>query len=82
MSQVVTPRLTSWCPEPLSDSGSQDPALLEYHLWRLQVYRDTLLKTRLGAPQGNGAPGTGNAVFPVFLFMEALSAPDTVHLIS
>ena len=78
MSQGVTPRFTTWCPEPLSDLGSQDPAPLEYHLRLLQVYRDTLAKHRLAAPPGYGAPGAGHAVFSVSSFMDALPASGPV----
>lgn len=72
MSQGVTPRFTTWCPEPLSNLGSQDPAPLEYHLRLLQVYRDTLIKHRLAPPPGYGPPGPGQAVFSVSSFMDVL----------
>ncbi len=75
MSQGVTPRFTTWCPEPLSDLGSQDPAPLEYHLRLLQVYRDTMARHKLSPPPGYGAPGAGNAVFSVSSFMDVLSQP-------
>lgn len=76
MSQGVTPRFTTWCPEPLSDLGSQDPAPLEYHLRLLQTYRDTLARHRLAPPPGYGPPGAGNAVFSVSSFMDALPADE------
>ena len=59
MSQGVTPRFTTWCPEPFSDLGSQDPAPMDYHLRLLQVYRDTLLKHRLAPPPGYGSTRRG-----------------------
>ena len=73
MSRGVTPRFTTWCPEPLSNLGSQDPAPLEYHLRLLQVYRDTLAKHRLSPPPGYGPPGAGQAVFSVSSFMDVLT---------
>jgi hypothetical protein len=76
MSQGVTPRFTTWCPEPLSNLGSQEPAPLEYHLRLLRSYRDTLAKYRLPPPPGYGAPGVGNAVFSVSSFMDVLPAPE------
>jgi len=76
MSQGVTPRFTTWCPEPLSNLGSQEPAPLEYHLRLLQSYRDTLNKYRLPPPPGYGAPGVGQAVFSVSSFMDVLPAPE------
>ena len=80
MSQGVTPRFTTWCPEPLSDLGSQDPAPLEYHLRLLQVYRDTMARHRLASPPGYGPPGAGRAVFSVSSFMDALPANDEVSV--
>ena len=74
MAQGVTPRFTTWCPEPLSNLGSQEPAPLEYHLRLLQVYRETLAKHRLKPPPGYGSAGAGQAVFSVSSFMDALSA--------
>lgn len=75
MSQGITPRFTTWCPEPLSNLGSQEPAPLEYHLRLLQVYRDTLAKHRLPPPPGYGPPGAGQAVFSVSSFMDVLPSP-------
>lgn len=74
MSQGVTPRFTTWCPEPLSNLGPQEPAPLEYHLRLLRSYRDTLAKYRLAPPPGYGAPGVGQAVFSVSSFMDVLPA--------
>jgi len=78
MSQGVTPRFTTWCPEPLSDLGSQEPAPLEYHLRLLQVYRDTLAKHRLAPPPGYGPAGAGQAIFSVSSFMDVLPASNPV----
>jgi hypothetical protein len=74
MSQGITPRFTTWCPEPLANLASQEPAPLDYHLRLLQVYRDTLAKHRLAPPPGYGPPGAGNAVFSVSSFMDVLPA--------
>lgn len=74
MSRGITPRFTTWCPEPLSNLGSQEPAPLEYHLRLLETYRDTLLQHGLAPPPGYGAPGAGNAVFSVSSFMDVLPA--------
>ncbi|HWP84267.1 MAG TPA: radical SAM protein [Terriglobia bacterium] len=80
MSQGITPRFTTWCPEPLSDLGmrwgAQEPAPLEYHLRLLQTYRDTLAKHRLPPPPGYGAPGVGQAVFSVSSFMDVLPSAE------
>jgi hypothetical protein len=74
MSHGVTPRFTTWCPEPLSNLGSQEPAPLEYHLRLLRSYRDTLAKYHLAPPPGYGPPGAGNALFSVSSFMDVLPA--------
>lgn len=73
MSHGISPRFTTWCPEPLSVLG-KDPhrAPLEYHIRLLQVYRDTWAKYRLSAPIGYGEPGLGKAVFSVSSFMDVL----------
>ena len=55
MSKGITPRFTTWCPEPLSVLGSdQGPAPLEYHVRLLRLWRDTLAEYRLAAPPGYG----------------------------
>ena len=75
MSHGVSPRFTTWCPEPLSVLGrSQSGAPLEYHVRLLRVYRDTRAKYGLEPPAGYGAPGLGNAVFSVSSFMDVLPA--------
>ncbi|MCH8269138.1 MAG: radical SAM protein, partial [Acidobacteria bacterium] len=72
MSQGITPRFTTWCPEPTSELGSQEPAPLEYHLRLLEVYRDTMERHRLDPPPGYGPSGAGQAVFSVSSFMDVL----------
>lgn len=77
MSRGVTPRFTTWCPEPLSHLGrDQGPAPLAYHVGLLRLWRETLERHGLPAPPGYGAPGIGHAVFSVSAFMDALS-PQT-----
>ena len=77
MSHGVSPRFTTWCPEPLSVLGKeQQGAPLEYHVRLLQVYRDTRAKYRLPAPEGYGEPGLGKAVFSVSSFMDVLPAAE------
>ena len=74
MSHGVSPRFTTWCPEPLSVLGSdRRGAPLEYHVRLLQIYRDIRAKYRLPAPIGYGEPGLGKAVFSVSSFMDVLS---------
>ncbi|MQA92076.1 MAG: radical SAM protein [Gemmatimonas sp.] len=77
MSRGVTPRFTTWCPEPTTPLGKANPdgAPLEYHVRLLEVYRETLEKYGHQAPPGYGPPGAGNAVFSVSSFMDVL-APD------
>src|SRR6185312_13839058 len=67
MSKGITPRFTTWCPEPMTPLGDANPegAPLEYHLRLLETYRETLNKYRLAPPPGYGEPGPGNAVFSV-----------------
>jgi hypothetical protein len=74
MSQGITPRFTTWCPEPMTPLGDANPegAPLEYHLRLLEVYRDTLRRHHLAPPPGYGTPGPGNAVFSVSAFMDVL----------
>lgn len=75
MSHGISPRFTTWCPEPLSALGkNQEAAPLEYHVRLLQVYRDTRAKHRLPPPPGYGEPGLGRAVFSVSSFMDILPA--------
>jgi hypothetical protein len=73
MSRGVSPRFTTWCPEPLSVLGrTQGPAPLEYHVRLLRSYRDLRKKHGLKPPLGYGEPGLGRAVFSVSSFMDVL----------
>ena len=74
MSKGITPRFTTWCPEPMTVLGDTNPdgAPLEYHLRLLETYRDTLHSYRLAPPPGYGEPGPGKAVFSVSPFMDVL----------
>ena len=73
MSHGISPRFTTWCPEPMSVLGKdQRGAPLEYHVRLLRVYRDTRAKYRMPAPIGYGEPGLGKAVFSVSSFMDVL----------
>lgn len=73
MSRGVSPRFTTWCPEPLSLLGrDRRGAPLEYHVRLLQVWRDTHKRYKLPVPPGYGKPGLGNAVFSVSSFMDVV----------
>jgi hypothetical protein len=73
MSHGISPRFTTWCPEPMSVLGKdQKGAPLEYHIRLLQAYRNTWAKYKLSAPIGYGEPGLGKAVFSVSSFMDVL----------
>jgi hypothetical protein len=76
MSQGVTPRFTTWCPEPTTPLGRDNPdgAPLEYHVRLLEAYRETLEKHGLEPPPGYGEAGAGKAVFSVSSFMDVLGA--------
>lgn len=76
MSKGISPRFTTWCPEPLSVLGPGGPASLRYHVGLLRLWRDTHAKHGLHAPPGYGEPGIGNAVFSVSSFMDVI-APGT-----
>ena len=79
MSRGITPRFTTWCPEPLSVLGKdQGPAPLEYHVGLLRLWRDTLLRHKLPAPPGYGDPGVGRAIFSVSGFLDALPGDTPV----
>ena len=79
MSRGITPRFTTWCPEPTTPLGRDNPdgAPLEYHIRLLEAYRETLEKHDLKPPPGYGVAGAGNAVFSVSSFMDTL-APEVV----
>lgn len=74
MSHGITPRFTTWCPEPTTPLGRDNPqgAPLEYHVRLLEAYRAALGRHGLSSPPGYGPPGPGNAVFSVSSFMDAL----------
>jgi hypothetical protein len=75
MSRGISPRFTTWCPEPLSVLGKdRRGAPLEFHVRLLRIYRDTRAKYRLPPLIGYGKPGLGRAVFSVSAFMDVLSA--------
>jgi hypothetical protein len=82
MSRGVTPRFTTWCPEPTTPLGKANPegAPLEYHVRLLEVYRETLDKNGLQPPPGYGPPGPGRAVFSVSSFMDVLEAREQVSV--
>jgi hypothetical protein len=79
MGHGVTPRFTTWCPEPTTPLGRDNPdgAPLEYHIRLLEAYRDALSRHGLRPPPGYGVAGAGNAVFSVSSFMDTLD-PDEV----
>ena len=56
MSRGITPRFTTWCPEPTTPLGRDNPdgAPLEYHIRLLEAYR--------GALERHLARGTSGAV--------------------
>ena len=76
MSHGVTPRFTTWCPEPTTPLGRENPdgAPLEYHVRLLETYREALDAHGLEPPPGYGPPGPGNALFSVSSFMDTLEA--------
>jgi hypothetical protein len=76
MSRGITPRFTTWCPEPTTPLGRDNPdgAPLEYHVRLLQAYRDALDRHGLRPPPGYGDSGRGKAVFSVSSFMDVLAA--------
>lgn len=78
MSRGVTPRFTTWCPEPTTPLGKANPegAPLEYHIRLLEVYRETMEKYGHRPPPGYGPPGAGNAVFSVSSFMDSLAPSE------
>jgi hypothetical protein len=76
MSRGITPRFTTWCPEPTTPLGRTNPhgAPLEYHIRLLEAYQATMAAHGLSSPPGYGPPGAGNAVFSVSSFMDSLPA--------
>jgi hypothetical protein len=81
MSRGVTPRFTTWCPEPATPLGKDNPegAPLEYHIRLLEVYRETLEKHGLKPPPGYGVAGPGRAVFSVSSFMDTLRPEEVME---
>ncbi|MFL5949742.1 MAG: radical SAM protein, partial [Gaiellaceae bacterium] len=75
MGHGVTPRFTTWCPEPTTPLGRDNPdgAPLEYHVRLLGAYREALARNGLRPPPGYGEPGVGKAVFSVSSFMDVLA---------
>ena len=61
MSRGITPRFTTWCPEPTTPLGRDNPdgAPLEYHVRLLEAYRDALERHGLEPPPGYGERGRG-----------------------
>ncbi len=79
MSKGISPRFTVWCPEPLSELGTdQGPAPLEYHAGLLRLWRDTHARHRLPVPPGYGEPGAGRAIFSVSSFMDVIDPATPV----
>jgi hypothetical protein len=78
MAKGITPRFTTWCPEPTTPLGKLNPegAPLEYHLRLLEVYRDTVERHQLAPPPGYGEAGPGRAVFSVSPFMDVLGMSE------
>jgi hypothetical protein len=78
MSRGITPRFTTWCPEPTTPLGRDNPsgAPLEYHVRLLEAYRAALDRHGLESPPGYGPPGPGNAVFSVSSFMDTLEPAE------
>ncbi len=78
MSKGITPRFTTWCPEPTTPLAKTNPegAPLEYHLRLLEIYRETLERYRLAPPPGYGEAGPGRAVFSVSPFMDVLGMDE------
>jgi hypothetical protein len=74
MSRGITPRFTTWCPEPATPLGRDNPegAPLEYHIRLLDSYRAALERHALKPPPGYGPTGAGRAVFSVSSFMDTL----------
>jgi hypothetical protein len=78
MSRGITPRFTTWCPEPTTPLGRDNPRARRSSTMRLlEAYRETLERHGLRPPPGYGKPGAGNAVFSVSSFMDVL-APEVV----
>jgi hypothetical protein len=81
MSRGITPRFTTWCPEPSTPLGRDNPdgAPLEYHIRLLEVYRASLERHGLKPPPGYGVAGAGKAVFSVSSFMDTLRPEEVTE---
>jgi hypothetical protein len=78
MSRGITPRFTTWCPEPTTPLGRDNPegAPLDYHVRLLAAYREAIDRHGLEPPPGYGRSGAGNAVFSVSSFMDVLDPAE------
>ena len=76
MSRGITPRFTTWCPEPTTPLGKANPRgrAAGVPLRLLEVYRATMDANGLSSPPGYGPAGPGQAVFSVSSFMDSLPA--------
>ncbi|MDH5716936.1 MAG: radical SAM protein [Spirochaetia bacterium] len=72
MSRGISPRFTTWCPEPYTPLGNQEPPPLEYYMKLLRSYKKIHAKYKLPIPPGYGPAGLGKAVFSVSAFMDVL----------
>ena len=64
MSHGISPRFTTWCPEPLSVLGKdQQGAPLEYYVRLLRVYRDTRAKYHCRRPSAMESRDSGKRSF-------------------
>ena len=80
MSRGITPRFTTWCPEPTTPLGRDNPdgrAARVPHPAARGVPRRRSTRHGLKPPPGYGVAGAGNAVFSVSSFMDTLD-PDEV----
>ncbi len=82
MSRGITPRFTTWCPEPTTPLGKRNPlgAPLEYHIRLLDAYRSAMQRHGLSSPPGYGPAGAGRAVFSVSSFMDTLPTEEGAPL--
>jgi hypothetical protein len=70
MSYGVVPRFISWCVEPLSDLGKQQPAPLEYYIKIDKKYHELMKKHRLQNSPCFGPEGPGRAVITHSAYMD------------
>jgi len=76
MSHGISPRFTTWCPEPYTTLGQNLPAPLEYYMKLLRGYKAIWKKYNLPVPPGYGPAGAGKAVFSVSAFMDVLEGSE------